>query len=208
MNRMKSILKCMLQQKNLKNFFLKIKGYHIYMYKGGRCAFDKKSQIIGSTYVHFNTPHYRNGFYKNGNLYLAENSSLILSGTGRVVFYPGCKIDIFQNAQLLLGGDIYINDSTRIGVKSRVEIGENTVIGDEVSIHDFDGHKINGTEGIEPIKIGRHVWVGEKVTILKGVHIGDNSIIGAGSIVTKNIPSNVIAVGNPARVIKEIDNWS
>lgn len=64
--------------------------------------------------------------------------------------------------------------------------------------------RINGGCYGEPIHIGKNVWLGGDVKILAGVSIGDNTIIGAGSIVTKDIPSDVIAVGNPCRVIKEI----
>ena len=56
-----------------------------------------------------------------------------------------------------------------------------------------------------PIHIGNNVWIGANSVILPGVNIGDNSVIGAGSIVTKDIPSNVIAVGNPCRVLREIN---
>ena len=56
-----------------------------------------------------------------------------------------------------------------------------------------------------PIHIGNNVWIGANSVILPGVNIGDNSVIGAGSIVTKDIPSNVIAVGNPCRVLSEIN---
>ena len=61
-----------------------------------------------------------------------------------------------------------------------------------------------GLEYAKPIKVGNNVWIGGNVTVLPGVSIGDNVVIGAGSVVTKDIPSNVIAVGNPCRVIKEI----
>lgn len=57
----------------------------------------------------------------------------------------------------------------------------------------------------DPVTIGDNVWIGAGVNILPGVTIGDNTVIGAGSVVTKDIPSNVLAVGNPCRVIKEID---
>ena len=60
-------------------------------------------------------------------------------------------------------------------------------------------------ERAEPIIIGNNVWLGGHVTVLPGVRIGDNTIVGAGSVVTKSLPANVIAVGNPARVIKKLD---
>ena len=56
-----------------------------------------------------------------------------------------------------------------------------------------------------PVNIGNNVWIGAGAIILPGVSIGDNSVIGAGSVVTKDIPANVVAVGNPCKVLREID---
>jgi len=65
-----------------------------------------------------------------------------------------------------------------------------------------------GLEYAKPIKIGNNVWIGGNVVVLPGVTIGDNSVIGAGSVVTKDIPANVVAVGNPCREIRKIDERS
>ena len=61
-----------------------------------------------------------------------------------------------------------------------------------------------GLEYAYPITVGNNVWIGAQVCVLPGVTIGDNTVIGAGSVVTKNIPANVLAAGNPCRVIREI----
>lgn len=61
-----------------------------------------------------------------------------------------------------------------------------------------------GLEYAKPIKVGNNVWFGGNVCVLPGVTIGDNVVIGAGSVVNKDIPSNVVAVGNPCKVVKEI----
>lgn len=88
-----------------------------------------------------------------------------------------------------------------------IEIGEGTIwsynccfISANHSKEDYKKH-----EKMSPIKIGKNVWIGANCVILPGVEIGDNTIIGAGSIVTKNIPSDSIAVGNPCKVIKSIN---
>ncbi|MHC1682481.1 MAG: DapH/DapD/GlmU-related protein [Clostridiaceae bacterium] len=101
------------------------------------------------------------------------------------------------------------NDITLISVKS-IEVGENCLIGDRVTIYDFDGHELNPLERTNSegksgaIIIGNNVWIGSMVTILKGVSIGENSIVGANSVVTNNIPKNSIVVGNPARIVKNL----
>ena len=64
--------------------------------------------------------------------------------------------------------------------------------------------RIQGLEYAYPITIGNNVWIGAQVCVLPGVTIGDNTIIGAGSVVTKSIPANVLAVGNPCRVLRTI----
>jgi acetyltransferase-like isoleucine patch superfamily enzyme len=64
--------------------------------------------------------------------------------------------------------------------------------------------RIQGLEYAYPITIGNNVWIGAQVCVLPGVTIGDNTIIGAGSVVTKSIPANVLAVGNPCRVVRQI----
>ena len=77
-----------------------------------------------------------------------------------------------------------------------------------VYITDSDCHSIydRATMGrAEPVRLGRNVWVGDSAIVCKGVTIGDNSIIGAGAIVVSSIPANCVAVGNPARVVKELD---
>lgn len=113
---------------------------------------------------------------------------------------PGSRIEI--------GDGVHINNSAVIVAdRTSITIGDHTLIGPELSIYDSDFHdlhperRISGTPLAEPVVIGRNVFLGSRVTILKGVTIGDNSVIANGSIVTKNIPANAIAGGIPAKVI-------
>lgn len=91
----------------------------------------------------------------------------------------------------------------------RVAIGDNVLIAPNVSIYTA-GHPVHpdsrnsGYEYGIPITIGSNVWIGGSAVILPGVTIGDNTVIGAGSVVTRNVPCNVIAAGNPCRVLREI----
>ena len=92
---------------------------------------------------------------------------------------------------------------------AKVSIGDNAFIAPNVGIytagHPLDVEQRNrGLEYALPVTIGHNVWIGAGVSILPGVMIGDNTVVGAGSVVTKDIPSNVLAVGNPCRVVKEI----
>lgn len=105
--------------------------------------------------------------------------------------------------------NVYINFGCIILDCADVIIGENTLLGPNVGIypvnHATDAEeRINGGCYGKPVHIGKRVWIGGDVKILAGVSIGDDTIIGTGSIVTKDIPSGVIAVGNPCKVIKKI----
>lgn len=105
-------------------------------------------------------------------------------------------------------GFSYFNTNCTILDTSPVYIGDNTLFAPGVCIA-CAGHAIHPEERTiydtsKPIYIGKNVWIGANSTILAGVHIGDNSIIGAGSVVNKDIPDNVIAVGNPCKVLRKI----
>ena len=112
--------------------------------------------------------------------------------------YSGGKIYVNDNAHLSLGGG-YINHNINISVFKKVTIGTECAIGENVVIRDSDNHTINGNEGIsKPIVIGDHVWIGSNVTILKGVSIGDGSVVAAGSIVINDVPAGSLVGGVPA----------
>jgi len=123
----------------------------------------------------------------------------------------GSSIYIRENATLKLEGRGFINNGSEINCYSHIEIGEGTIIAQNVTICDSDSHTVyeNGIERekTKPIKIGRNVWICRNTIILKGVEIGDNCIIAAGSIVTTNIPANSMAAGIPAKVLKQNINW-
>lgn len=116
-------------------------------------------------------------------------------------FYTDCGIDI------QVGKNVFINSGCCFQDQGGIEIGDGALIGQQVVIATLN-HNEDPTHRADMIPqavhIGKNVWIGGKATILPGVKIGDNSIIGAGSVVTRDIPQNSIAVGNPARVIREI----
>ena len=134
-------------------------------------------------------------------------SELFKSVGKNVWIEPDFRCEFGKN--ISIGDDVYINFGCVILDCAEVSIGANTLIGPNLGIY-APNHAIDAEERIKggciaaPVHIGRNVWLGGDVKIMAGVTIGDNVVIGAGSIVTKNIPDNVIAVGNPCRVLRPI----
>ena len=131
-----------------------------------------------------------------------------------------CRIESYScNGQksLFFGNNVQINDFVHIAALEKVKIGNNVLIAGKVFITDLEHGSYIGNEydsnpysivkdrqlSSKAVIIEDNVWIGEHVSVLPGVTIGENSIIGANSVVTKSIPSNSIAVGCPAKVIKE-----
>ena len=109
-----------------------------------------------------------------------------------------------KDAKIIIGNGTGMSSSTVTSWKSII-IGENVRIGANCTIMDGDFHLDDSrTPPPRDIFIGNNVWLGANVVVMKGVHIGDNSIIGMNSIVTKDIPANSVAVGNPCKVIKSL----
>ena len=111
--------------------------------------------------------------------------------------------------QISVGKRFFANFNFTVLDEAPVTIGDNCFIGPNVSIytacHSTDPVERNTRrEWAEPVTIGDNVWIGGSVTILPGVTIGNNTTIGAGSVVTKDIPDDVVAAGNPCRVIKKL----
>lgn len=108
------------------------------------------------------------------------------------------------------GNSVYANFNLTLVDDTHIYVGDYTMIGPNVTIATA-GHPIlpelreKAYQFNQPVHIGRNCWLGAGVVVLPGVTIGDNSVIGAGSIVTKDIPANVVAVGNPCRVLREIN---
>lgn len=147
--------------------------------------------------------------------YFGRNLKFIIPKTGSVVITGKIRlhdnVEIQSRGQIIIGNGCGINSYSRIIAFDKIILGDNVILAQFVSILDHD-HKIE-TDNIKfsfkkfetnPIEIGSNVWIGDKVSILKGVKIGSNVVIGANSVVTKDIPSNSIAAGIPAGVIRKI----
>lgn len=133
------------------------------------------------------------------------------------------RLDAFASRDsppvLHIGRYVQINDSVHIGAIEKVVIGDYTLIASRVFIsdHNHGNYQVQNAASApeippadrplssRPVHIGRNVWLGEQVCILPGVTIGDGAIVGANSVVTRDIPPNSISAGNPARVIRVFD---
>ena len=126
----------------------------------------------------------------------------------------GCYIEPplhanFGGRHVHFGNWIYANYNLTLVDDTHIYVGDDTMFGPNVTIATA-GHPIDPTlrsKGLQfnmPVRIGRNCWLGAGVIVMPGVTIGDNVVIGAGSMVTKDIPSNVVAVGNPCRVLREV----
>ena len=109
-----------------------------------------------------------------------------------------------------IGDHVYLNFQCVILDCNRVSIGDHTMIGPNVQIytpaHDLQAEtRSQGWEVAKPIDIAENVWIGGGAILLPGVKIGRNAVVGAGAVVTRDVPANTIVVGNPARVIRQIE---
>ncbi|MEL6440726.1 MAG: sugar O-acetyltransferase [Cyanobacteria bacterium J06621_8] len=112
-------------------------------------------------------------------------------------------------SHIIAGDNLYINFDCTILDCNWVQLGNNVLLAPKVQIytayHPTDPElRLSGKELAAPVTIGDNVWLGGEVIICPGVNIGSNVTIGAGSVVTKNVPDNLVAVGNPCRVLKSV----
>lgn len=145
---------------------------------------------------------------------------LSMSEEGHISFGTQCVLDreltVECSGSLRVGNGTIFGHHCTLGVKEAVVIGDDCLIAEMVSNRDHD-HRFDLSLDIpvrdqgfacRPVYIGRNVWLGCKVTVVKGVTIGDNAIVGANSVVTIDIPTNAVAVGAPARIIRYRDDAS
>jgi maltose O-acetyltransferase len=120
--------------------------------------------------------------------------------TSEMVAHPGGRIEI--------GDNVFVNYGASLSAHKRVAIGDGCQLGSYACLMDNDYHSVEDRSKAgesKPIVLGRNVWLGVRVIVLKGVTIGDNAVIGAGSVVTRDIPANCVAGGVPAKVIRTFE---
>ena len=108
-----------------------------------------------------------------------------------------------------IGDACLMSPGSRISASDEILLGDGCMLANGAYITDSDWHglydRVNRSDICTPVHLGRNVWVGDHATVLKGVKIGDNSIVAARAVVTEDVPANVVVAGIPARVVKKLD---
>lgn len=118
-----------------------------------------------------------------------------------------CEISSSAHAQLLIGDRVFVNQGAVIAAAESIEIGDDCKIGDFAAIYDSNYHQVDPDhpDKPRPVTIGNNVWLGNGVLVLPGSKIGDHTVVAARSVVRGCLPSRVLAAGNPAKVVRELD---
>lgn len=174
---------------------------------------------------------YPNGFWQRIKVFFLRKrvkigknfrvrGKLVITGPGSVIIGDDVLIDgrgqavtpftYSKEATITIGDHSFIN-GTRFGCVEEIIIGPYAIIGD-ARLLDTDFHSLETNRWAKeakalhgPIRIGRNVWIASGAVILKGVQIGDNSVVGFNAVVTKDVPPNCVTAGNPAKVVRKLD---
>lgn len=149
-----------------------------------------------------------------------ENTSIVVSGNNnriiisdKVRFLGPCKIVMQGNAELLIGCNSGIRGVEFNLKQARIQVGELCMFSYGIVLRNHDSHRVidSNTNQVvnqpKDIVIGNHVWIGQNATVLKGAVVGDNSVIGFGSVVTSSCEAGSVMAGVPAKVVRHNVNW-
>lgn len=163
-------------------------------------SFFRKIQI-GKGSAFFGVPHFRR--FPFSSIQIGENCTFRSDHTSNLIgVNHKCILSThFEKSKITIGNNCGFSGVT-IGAAQEIKIGNNVLVGANAVITDFDWHLDVSNTLPDPVFIHDNVWVGLNTVILKGVEIGENTIIGANSLVVSKIPANVIAGGVPCKVIK------
>lgn len=119
------------------------------------------------------------------------------------------ELGVGPGGTLHIGSRTFVNYGTSIAAGESVTIGANCLIGTHVLIADNDFHRLeadrrNEAPDTDPVVLADNVWIGQRAMVLKGVTIGENSVVAAGSVVTKDVPANTVVGGVPARILRDL----
>jgi maltose O-acetyltransferase len=166
------------------------------------------------------------GYILNAQLQLRRKATVPLSvrlrgragvsGSGQVVLGEGVslvgsivpvELETYTSGRIEIGDRTFVNYGSSIAARQLVKIGSHCLLGHYTFVMDNDQHDVVAHTKLPqsaPVVIEDHVWIGSKVLILPGVRIGTHAVVGAGSVVTKDVPPRCVVAGNPARVIRTL----
>jgi acetyltransferase-like isoleucine patch superfamily enzyme len=175
----------------------------------------KNSKILvekGVFKVGIDYGYYDGGMFDSGrDVCRIELDNATLRILGNVTFYPGVQL-FAKNAEVTIGSDTMINGGTQILALKSIEIGSDCFFAQGVMVRDNDGHKISTDEHAPalhclPVKIGNHCWLGQRSMVLKGAQLGNNVVVAAGAVVTRDFAGNTLVAGMPAKQISATVSW-
>jgi acetyltransferase-like isoleucine patch superfamily enzyme len=158
----------------------------------------------------------RGGFFVRrpveGELLEAFDEGRLRIGEGTLL-EPGCWLTLAPQATIEIGAGCFLNRNTMLAALERIEIGDHTMFANGCFVgdaeHRFDDPEVpvtwQGFVGKGPVRIGANCWLGVNVAVMGGVTIGERCVVGANSVVTRDLPAGTIAAGAPAQVIREIE---
>jgi tetrahydrodipicolinate N-acetyltransferase len=176
------------------------RGSRVSLEPGARILFGKNSRLLI-------------GFPRVGaapcSVRLATNARLSIQG--EVILMNGTRAVVAKDAHLEIGDKTYIHCNSTVTCFGHIRIGADCGISWNTNILDGNGHDLT-VDGVvkpwpNPVEIGDNVWVGTGAMVLPGVRIEDGAVIGAGSVVTRDVPARVVVAGNPAKVIGKDAEW-
>lgn len=191
--------------------------------KSWRIFFQFYNQLFTHLVFLVNGVEYKSFTTKGIPIITIDGSSKIVVGksltmnngtsNNNIGFNAPCQLGATNGAKLIIGDNVGMSQTSIFALSSDVIVGNNTLFGGGVKVYSSDFHSINWEDRRYPARdkkkrlcnkviIGHDCFIGAGVIILKGVEIGDRTVIGAGSVVTRSIPSDCIAAGNPAKVLK------
>jgi acetyltransferase-like isoleucine patch superfamily enzyme len=133
---------------------------------------------------------------------VAEPGAEIVLGDG-CELDDGCTLAAYAGSRLVIEARSFLGHHCTVAARDSVRIGAGTFLGEMVSIRDHDHGRppSSGAATIAPVTVGRDVWLGAKVTVLRGTDVGDEAVVGANAVVRGTVPPRAVAVGVPARVL-------
>ena len=138
------------------------------------------------------------------NIHLGESATVVAESDAKV------RIGVWGRepgkGKIVIGDAVMISPGTRISASDEIRIGNGCMFANGAYVTDSDWHgiydRVHRDPEIRPVVLEDNVWIGDHATVLKGVHIGKNSIVAARAVVVKDVPPNVVVAGNPARVVR------